>query len=59
LDTLVNNAGVMLLGPVVGADAEEWDRMIAINIQGLLATTRPVPVGEQRDGPGEATVSQR
>jgi NADP-dependent 3-hydroxy acid dehydrogenase YdfG len=28
LDTLVNNAGLMLLGPVVGADAEEWDRMI-------------------------------
>jgi NADP-dependent 3-hydroxy acid dehydrogenase YdfG len=27
LDTLVNNAGLMLLGPVVGADAEEWDRI--------------------------------
>ena len=40
LDTLVNNAGLMLLGPVVGADTEEWDRMIAINVQGLLSTTR-------------------
>jgi NADP-dependent 3-hydroxy acid dehydrogenase YdfG len=40
LDILVNNAGLMLLGPVVGADAEEWDRMIAINVQGLLYTTR-------------------
>jgi NADP-dependent 3-hydroxy acid dehydrogenase YdfG len=40
LDTLVNNAGLMLLGPVAGADPEEWDRMIAINIQGLLSTTR-------------------
>ncbi len=40
LDTLVNNAGLMLLGPVVGADAEEWDRMIAINVRGLLYTTR-------------------
>ncbi|MFC9914974.1 SDR family NAD(P)-dependent oxidoreductase [Streptomyces sp. NPDC127197] len=40
LDTLVNNAGLMLLGPVVGADAEEWDRMIAVNLQGLLYTTR-------------------
>jgi len=39
LDTLVNNAGLMLLGPVVGADPEEWDRMIAINNQGLLYTT--------------------
>jgi NADP-dependent 3-hydroxy acid dehydrogenase YdfG len=40
LDTLVNNAGLMLLGPVVGGDAQERDRMIAINIQGLLYTTR-------------------
>ncbi len=40
LDTLVNNAGLMLLGPVAGADAGEWDRMIAINVKGLLYTTR-------------------
>ncbi|MFE4491858.1 SDR family NAD(P)-dependent oxidoreductase [Streptomyces niveus] len=40
LDILVNNAGLMLLGPVVGADAEEWERMLAINVQGLLYTTR-------------------
>jgi NADP-dependent 3-hydroxy acid dehydrogenase YdfG len=40
LDILVNNAGLMLIGPVVGADAEEWERMIAININGLLHTTR-------------------
>jgi NADP-dependent 3-hydroxy acid dehydrogenase YdfG len=39
LDTLVNNAGLMLLGPVVGADPDEWDRMIAVNNQGLLYTT--------------------
>jgi NADP-dependent 3-hydroxy acid dehydrogenase YdfG len=36
LDTVVNNAGVMLLGPVVDAPTEEWDRMIALNLQGLL-----------------------
>jgi NADP-dependent 3-hydroxy acid dehydrogenase YdfG len=40
LDTLVNNAGVMLLGPVVGADVDEWERMLAVNVQGLLYTTR-------------------
>ncbi len=40
LDILVNNAGLMLLGPVAGADPREWDRMIAINVQGLLYTTR-------------------
>jgi NADP-dependent 3-hydroxy acid dehydrogenase YdfG len=39
LDILVNNAGLMLLGPVVGADPDEWDRMIALNAQGLLYTT--------------------
>lgn len=36
LDTLVNNAGVMLLGPAVDAPLEEWERMVAVNIQGLL-----------------------
>ncbi|HEY3728995.1 MAG TPA: SDR family NAD(P)-dependent oxidoreductase [Solirubrobacteraceae bacterium] len=36
LDTLVNNAGMMLLGPTVGAPLEEWERMLAINVQGLL-----------------------
>ncbi|MET9662034.1 SDR family NAD(P)-dependent oxidoreductase [Streptomyces sp. NPDC006510] len=40
LDTLVNNAGLMLLGPVAGADPDEWERMIAVNVQGLLYTTR-------------------
>lgn len=36
LDTLVNNAGVMLLGPVVGAPLEEWERMVQLNVLGLL-----------------------
>jgi NADP-dependent 3-hydroxy acid dehydrogenase YdfG len=36
LDTVVNNAGVMLLGPVEGAPVDEWDRMVALNVQGLL-----------------------
>ncbi|MDX6282117.1 MAG: hypothetical protein QOH03_3188 [Kribbellaceae bacterium] len=39
LDILVNNAGLMLLGPVVDADVDEWDRMIAVNNQGLLYVT--------------------
>jgi NADP-dependent 3-hydroxy acid dehydrogenase YdfG len=36
LDTVVNNAGVMLLGPLLDAPVEEWDRMIELNLQGLL-----------------------
>ena len=39
LDVLVNNAGLMLLGPVVGADVDEWERMLAVNVQGLLYMT--------------------
>jgi NADP-dependent 3-hydroxy acid dehydrogenase YdfG len=39
LDTLVNNAGVMLLGPAVGAPLEEWEQMIAVNVRGLLYCT--------------------
>lgn len=39
LDTLVNNAGVMLLGPVVDAPVEEWERMISLNLLGLLYTS--------------------
>jgi NADP-dependent 3-hydroxy acid dehydrogenase YdfG len=54
LDTLVNNAGLMLLGPVVGADPEEWDRMIALNVQALLSTTRaalPYLLKAAQEGP--------
>jgi len=36
LDTVINNAGVMLLGPIEDAPIDEWDRMIALNLQGLL-----------------------
>jgi NADP-dependent 3-hydroxy acid dehydrogenase YdfG len=39
LDILVNNAGVMLLGPIEDAPLEEWDRMIDLNVKGLLKTT--------------------
>jgi len=36
LDTVVNNAGVMLLGPIQDAPVEEWDRMVDLNVKGLL-----------------------
>src|SRR5204862_5991206 len=39
LDVLVNNAGVMLLGPIAGADTEEWRRMIHANVYGVLYCT--------------------
>src|SRR6266480_13927 len=39
LDVLVNNAGVMLLGPIAGASTEEWRRMIDVNVFGVLYCT--------------------
>jgi len=36
IDALVNNAGVMLLGAVTGADTSEWRRMIDANLYGVL-----------------------
>jgi NADP-dependent 3-hydroxy acid dehydrogenase YdfG len=36
LDIVVNNAGVMLLGPIVDAPVEEWERMVDLNVKGLL-----------------------
>ena len=39
LDTLVNNAGVMLLGPIVDAPVEEWQRMVSLNLLGLFYCT--------------------
>jgi clavulanate-9-aldehyde reductase len=39
LDVLVNNAGVMLLGPIAGAPTEEWRRMIHANVFGVLYCT--------------------
>jgi NADP-dependent 3-hydroxy acid dehydrogenase YdfG len=39
LDVVINNAGVMLLGPAVDAPIEEWDRMVALNVQGVLHVT--------------------
>jgi NADP-dependent 3-hydroxy acid dehydrogenase YdfG len=40
LDTVVNNAGLMLIGPVADAPPAEWDQMLAVNVQGLLHVTR-------------------
>jgi NADP-dependent 3-hydroxy acid dehydrogenase YdfG len=36
VDILINNAGVMLLGPTAQAPLEEWEQMIHLNLLGLL-----------------------
>jgi NADP-dependent 3-hydroxy acid dehydrogenase YdfG len=52
LDVLVNNAGVMLLGPIENAPTEEWRRMIHANVFGVLYCTHAaLPLmREQGDG---------
>jgi clavulanate-9-aldehyde reducatase len=39
LHLLVNNAGVMLLGAVHGADTAQWRQMLEVNLWGLLICT--------------------
>jgi NADP-dependent 3-hydroxy acid dehydrogenase YdfG len=36
LDVVVNNAGVMLLGPILDSPVEEWEQMVEVNLLGLL-----------------------
>lgn len=36
LDVIVNNAGVMPLSPLEALKVEEWDRMVDVNIKGVL-----------------------
>ena len=54
LDTVVNNAGTMGVGPAVDSPLEEWERMIDINVQGLLYVTHaalPHLVQAAKDSP--------
>lgn len=39
LDIVLNNAGLMLIGQSVGSDPNEWQRMVNINVIGLLNVT--------------------
>lgn len=51
LDIVVNSAGVMLLGPIVGADTEDWRRMLSVNVLGLMYVTHAaLPVLLERGG---------
>ena len=54
LDTLINNAGVMLLGPVEDAPTDEWRRMVEVNLLGLMYCAQaalPHLVSAAEDGP--------
>jgi NADP-dependent 3-hydroxy acid dehydrogenase YdfG len=53
LDTLVNNAGVMLLGPAAGAPLAEWQQMVQLNVLGLLYCAHAAVPHLQRAAAGE------
>lgn len=40
LDTVVNNAGVMLNGTTLDSTIEEWERMVDLNVKGLMYVTK-------------------
>ena len=50
LDVLVNNAGLMVIAPLSEGRVDEWDRMIDINIKGLLyGVAAALPVFQQQN----------
>ena len=53
LHILVNNAGLMLLGPVAGADVSDWRRMLDINLWALLVCTHAALPLLERSGGGD------
>lgn len=52
LDVIVNNAGVMPLSPLSALKEDEWDRMIDVNIRGVLNGIAAVLPGMKARGAG-------
>ncbi|MDH0090159.1 SDR family oxidoreductase [Achromobacter mucicolens] len=52
-DVIVNNAGVMPLSPLSSLKVDEWDRMIDVNIRGVLHGIAAVLPGMERQGHGQ------
>jgi NADP-dependent 3-hydroxy acid dehydrogenase YdfG len=52
LDILINNAGVMYLGPIQTADLGKWRHMFDLNVMGLMAATQAALPGmrARKDG---------
>ena len=54
LDTVLNNAGLMLLGPTATASTADWRRMVDVNVMGLLYCAHaalPHLLAAAEDGP--------
>ncbi len=52
IDVIVNNAGVMPLSPMAALKVDEWDRMVDVNIKGVLHGIAAVLPAMQAQGSG-------
>ncbi|QFS87146.1 MULTISPECIES: SDR family oxidoreductase [unclassified Marinobacter] len=53
IDVIINNAGVMPLSPLAALKVDEWDRMIGVNIRGVLHGIAAVLPTMQAQGNGQ------
>lgn len=53
VDILVNNAGVMLLSPIDALLQDEWERMLDVNVKGVLNGVAAVLPGMTERGKGD------
>jgi NADP-dependent 3-hydroxy acid dehydrogenase YdfG len=53
VDVMVNNAGVMPLSPLASLKVDEWDRMIDVNIRGVLHGIAAILPGMEAQGFGQ------
>jgi len=53
VDVIINNAGVMPLSPMASLKVDEWDRMVDVNIKGVLYGIAAVLPVMNRQGHGQ------
>lgn len=53
VDVLINNAGVMPLSPLASLKVDEWNRMLDVNVRGVLHGIAAVLPGMQAQGTGQ------
>jgi NADP-dependent 3-hydroxy acid dehydrogenase YdfG len=53
IDVIINNAGVMPLSPMASLKVDEWDRMVDVNIKGVLYGIAAVLPAMNEQGAGQ------
>ena len=53
IDVLINNAGIMPLSPLAAGKQDEWERMVDVNIKGVLWGIAAVLPVMERQGSGQ------